>query len=60
MKMLLLFIKRFFCHHKIKHIRNVYGDEILALDCRSYFVCTKCGKTFDSDYLHHLDEVYFK
>lgn len=57
---LILFFKRFFCHHKIKHVRNIHGDEIIHANCRSYFRCTKCGKIFNSDYLHHLDKVYDK
>lgn len=35
-------IKSLFCTHEWVFWRNVYGDEINALNCRSLHVCTKC------------------
>ncbi len=45
---LLDFIKHLRCAHRkdprlFVFVRNVYGDEINALDCRSIWKCRKCG-----------------
>lgn len=47
------FIKQIFCKHEFKFHRNVYGDEINALGCRSIWVCSKCE---DSVRRPHLDK----
>lgn len=35
--------RTFFCKHEWEFWRNVYGDEINFLDCRSLYTCKKCG-----------------
>ena len=38
-------IKRLFCKHDYKFVRNIYGDEIRYVGWkRSEWQCTKCGK----------------
>lgn len=46
------FIKRIFCkHYKVLFVRNIYGDEINALNCRSIWECAKCGAEVKSQQL---------
>lgn len=46
------FIKNLFCKHDYRHVRNIYGDEIIRGDWkRSEFKCKKCGKIHYEDYL---------
>lgn len=38
-------LKRIFCKHIYKFVRNIYGDEIRYLGWkRSIWKCSKCGK----------------
>lgn len=38
-------IKRLFCKHTYLWVRNIYGDEINAMNGkRSWWRCTRCGK----------------
>lgn len=38
-------LRRVFCKHDWKFVRNIYGDEIIARGYkRSEWVCSKCGK----------------
>lgn len=38
-------LKKIFCKHNYKFIRNIYGDEIRYLGWkRSEWQCQKCGK----------------
>jgi hypothetical protein len=40
------FLKRMFCNHDFKFVRNIYGDEIIECGWkRSVWICQKCGKT---------------
>lgn len=49
------FIKRLFCRHQFKFIRNLYGDEIVDWDYkRSTWHCVKCGKVEARDSLYHV------
>lgn len=42
--------------HKYDFVRNVYGDEINALNARSIWICRYCRKVrFDKE-LHSLSE----
>ena len=51
--MIHIWIKRLFCkHYKLKFWRNVYGDEINALNCRSVWECENCQKVILSQQLH--------
>lgn len=37
-------IKRYFCRHEYKFVRNIYGDEIIEYGYkRSIHKCVKCG-----------------
>ena len=39
------FLKKFFCKHRYKHIRNVFGDEINQHNgARSVWMCERCEK----------------
>lgn len=52
------FIKRLFCKHNYKFVRNIYGDEVRYLGWkRSEWKCSKCGKII---YANHLKEYYEK
>lgn len=33
-----------FCKHNYEFIRNIYGDEIIELNARSVYRCSKCRK----------------
>lgn len=56
--MIHIWIKRLFCkHYKLKFWRNVYGDEINALNCRSVWECANCQKVILSPYLHQPEET---
>lgn len=44
-------LKRLFCKHDWEFIRNVYGDEINQLQCRSIWRCHYCGKEKFSTHL---------
>lgn len=38
-------LKKIFCKHNYKFIRNIYGDEIISRGYkRSEWKCYKCGK----------------
>ena len=38
-------LKRLFCKHEYKFVRNIYGDEIILCGWnRSVWKCDKCGK----------------
>ena len=46
-------LKRLFCKHTYKFVRNIYGDEIRYLGWkRSIWKCSKCGKI---KYLKHIN-----
>lgn len=54
--MIFTLIKRLFCkHYKVIFWRNVYGDEINALNCRSVWECANCKAIVKSPYLHHSE-----
>ncbi|MGL5646878.1 MAG: hypothetical protein ACRDDY_03420 [Clostridium sp.] len=54
-KFLIMLFRRFvYCDHEIKHLGNVYGDNITYFNCRSHFQCEKCGKIFRSEYLYEI------
>ena len=45
-------IRRLFCRHEYKFVRNIYGDEInLWGGKRSVWRCHKCGKVTGGDLL---------
>ena len=47
------FIKRLFCKHEYKFVRNLYGDEIIEYGwSRSVWRCNKCGKYYFTKQLH--------
>ena len=47
-------IKRLFCKHDHKFVRNIYGDEIRYVGWkRSEWKCSKCGKIKLKDNLYH-------
>ena len=47
-------IKRLFCKHDYKFVRNIYGDEIRYVGWkRSEWKCSKCGKIKLKDNLYH-------
>jgi len=51
MKHLKQAIRRFFCKHTLAWVRNIYGDEINATNCRTVWICEKCGKyVYSRDY----------
>lgn len=46
------FFKRLFCRHHFAHVRNLYGDQIVAWGYkRSVWRCDKCGKSEGRDAL---------
>jgi|GEM_PF-2964241 len=53
MAKLMVFIKRLFCKHKYRVIRNIYGDEInFRNGRRTELACFKCGKIkYHKDFL---------
>lgn len=52
--LIILFRKFVYCDHRIRHEGNLYGDLITLYNCRSGFVCEKCGKVFKSEYLYEI------
>lgn len=47
-----LLVRRVFCRHSLAWVRNIYGDEINATECRTVWICEKCGKyIYDRDYV---------
>jgi hypothetical protein len=45
-------LKRLFCDHNFRFVRNIYGDEIiLAGYKRSWWHCVRCGKWARKDCL---------
>lgn len=52
-RMIHKFIIRALCKHNDKtFIRNIYGDEINYLNCRSLWKCNHCKKEIKSDQLY--------
>lgn len=46
-------LKRLFCKHEFKFVRNIYGDEIIHSGWkRSVWRCGKCGRYKLADKLH--------
>ena len=46
------FFNRMFCKHQVcDFVRNVYGDEINYLNCRSLWKCRKCGAEVKRQFL---------
>ena len=51
--MIFRLIKRITCKHDLVWDRNIYGDEINAMNGkRSWWKCTKCGNHFTKPDLH--------
>lgn len=45
-------VKRLFCEHEDKFVRNIYGDEIIQAGFkRSVWKCKKCGRVKLKDQL---------
>lgn len=53
------FIKRLWCKHRNqKFWRNIYGDEINRLNCRSIWECRDCEKIIRSNSLFYpINEI---
>lgn len=48
------FLKRLFCRHRLRFVRNIYGDEIISRGYkRSLWKCDECGKIVAKDDLHY-------
>ena len=46
------FFSSMFCKHQVcDFVRNVYGDEINMLNCRSLWKCRKCGAEVKRNFL---------
>lgn len=50
--------KRLFCSHRIKFLRDIYGDSINHYDARSIYECEKCGKIFKSNELGNEAKIF--
>jgi len=45
-------INRLLCKHALAWVRNIYGDEINATNCRTVWICERCGKyIYDREYV---------
>jgi ribosomal protein L32 len=51
-KLLFTWINRLLCSHQLVFVRNVHGDEINRLGCRSIWKCRKCGHSHYSNHLY--------
>ena len=51
-------LKRLFCKHDYRFVRNIYGDEINYLNKRSEWKCSKCGKRKYSNELCYQKETF--
>ena len=45
-------VRRLFCRHDLRFVRNIYGDEINLLNGKSLWVCEKCGADMVPRELH--------
>ena len=49
----MIWIKYLLCRHEwLTFDRNIYGDEIIAVNGRSWWRCVDCGKWIVGRYLH--------
>ena len=54
-------VRRLFCRHELRFVRNIYGDEINLMNGRSLWVCYKCGADMVRRELHTSnDRVEFQ
>ena len=49
-------VRRLFCRHELRFVRNIYGDEINLMNGRSLWVCEKCGADMVRRELHTSNE----
>jgi hypothetical protein len=43
--------------HKLAHVENIYGDEVLLLGCRSIWKCSHCGFHFRKQNLATISDA---